>query len=66
MGESRRAARGARLDERRPGSGLGLAIVDELVLLYGGNLTLDDAKPRGLRASVVLPLARNAPPAVAD
>lgn len=56
-------ARGARLDERQPGSGLGLAIADELVLLYGGNLTLDDAKPHGLRASVVLPLAQSAPSA---
>ena len=48
-------ARGRRLDESKPGSGLGLSIVADLVVLYGGTLTLDAARPRGLQASLRLP-----------
>ncbi len=56
-GESRQRAlrRGARLDESKPGSGLGLSIVFELVELYGGSVSLDDATAGGLSAQVYLP-----------
>lgn len=47
--------RGSRLDEQRSGSGLGLSIVADLVALYGGQLTLEQATPHGLRVSVTLP-----------
>ncbi|NSL53941.1 sensor histidine kinase [Uliginosibacterium aquaticum] len=48
--------RGVRLDESTPGSGLGLAIVQDLVLLYGGHLELENLpQGHGLRASVSLP-----------
>ncbi len=50
-------ARGARLDESVPGSGLGLAIVQELVGLYGGELSLGTSAPGGLRVVLTLPAA---------
>ena len=48
-------ARGKRLDESKPGSGLGLSIVADLVVLYGGALTLSAAEPTGLDARLRLP-----------
>jgi len=48
-------ARGVRLDEGKPGSGLGLAITRDLVTLYGGNLSLQEARPAGLMVAVTLP-----------
>jgi signal transduction histidine kinase len=48
-------ARGVRLDEAKPGSGLGLAITRDLVGLYGGSLSLQEAKPAGLLVAVTLP-----------
>ena len=48
-------ARGVRLDESVPGTGLGLAIVQDLVGLYGGELSLQPAAGGGLRASLRLP-----------
>lgn len=48
-------ARGRRLDESKPGSGLGLSIVADLVVLYGGSLTLSTAAPTGLDACLRLP-----------
>jgi signal transduction histidine kinase len=42
-------ARGVRLDEAKPGSGLGLAITRDLVSLYGGSLSLQEAHPAGSR-----------------
>jgi signal transduction histidine kinase len=48
-------ARGARLDEAAPGSGLGLAIVRDLVELYGGSLSLEEAEGGGLLARLRLP-----------
>ena len=50
--------RGVRADEAAPGSGFGLAIVRDLVDLYGGTLTLDDAPAGGLRVTLELPGAR--------
>jgi signal transduction histidine kinase len=50
-------ARGVRLDESVPGTGLGLAIVQDLVGLYGGELSLQPAAGGGLRASLRLPAA---------
>jgi len=50
-------ARGFRLDETKPGSGLGLSIVSDLVSLYRGALSLDEAPGGGLRARVTLPSA---------
>ncbi|WP_159996362.1 sensor histidine kinase [Roseomonas sp. 18066] len=49
--------RGVRLDEAKPGSGLGLAITRDLVALYDGSLTLQDARPAGLLVAVTLPLS---------
>ncbi len=59
--ESRQRAlsRGARLDESKPGSGLGLSIVIELVELYGGTITLEDAAAGGLSVQISLPAAEN-------
>ncbi|WP_340638340.1 ATP-binding protein [Salinicola tamaricis] len=48
-------ARGVRLDTSAAGSGLGLAIVEDLMALYGGELTLDRAPLGGLAADVWLP-----------
>jgi signal transduction histidine kinase len=48
-------ARGVRLDEAKPGSGLWLAITRDLVGLYGGSLSLQEAKPAGLLVAVTLP-----------
>lgn len=50
-------ARSVRLDESVPGTGLGLAIVQDLVGLYGGDLTLQPASGGGLRATLRLPAA---------
>jgi signal transduction histidine kinase len=50
-------ARGVRLDEATPGSGLGLAITRDLVSLYGGNLSLQEAHPAGLSVTVSLPVS---------
>lgn len=50
-------ARGVRLDESVPGTGLGLAIVQDLVGLYGGDLSLQPADGGGLRTSLRLPAA---------
>jgi signal transduction histidine kinase len=50
-------ARGVRLDEAKPGSGLGLAITRDLVSLYGGSLSLQEARPAGLSVAVTLPLS---------
>ena len=48
-------ARGVRLDSGPSGSGLGLAIVADLAGLYGGALSLEAARPHGLRAVLTLP-----------
>jgi signal transduction histidine kinase len=50
-------ARGVRLDEAKPGSGLGLAITRDLVGLYGGSLSLQEAHCPGLCVAVTLPLS---------
>ena len=53
---------GARLDTSVPGTGLGLSITNDLVLAYGGTLTLSIAKPLGgLRVSLRIPAAHTAP-----
>jgi signal transduction histidine kinase len=50
-------ARGVRLDEAKPGSGLGLAITRDLVGLYGGSLSLQEAHCPGMCVAVTLPLS---------
>jgi signal transduction histidine kinase len=50
-------SRGKRMDQSVPGSGLGLSIVEELVRVYGGQLTLGTAASGGLSAKLALPLA---------
>jgi signal transduction histidine kinase len=50
-------ARGVRLDEAKPGSGLGLAITRDLVRLYGGSLSLQEAQSPGLCVSLTLPMS---------
>ncbi len=47
--------RGTRLDEATPGTGLGLSIVDDVAVLYGGSIELDDSPLGGLRAVLTLP-----------
>jgi signal transduction histidine kinase len=54
--------RGVRLDEAKPGSGLGLAITRDLVQLYGGTLSLEGARSRGLSVRVLLPQGTLQPP----
>lgn len=61
--ENARAAvleRGTQLDLQMPGHGLGLSIVGELVEIYSGALSFDDAAGGGLRVCLELPAA---PPA---
>jgi signal transduction histidine kinase len=53
--------RGRRLDERVPGSGLGLSIVVDIAELYGGALTLEQARIGGLCARLELPAAKVLP-----
>jgi signal transduction histidine kinase len=55
--EAREAAlvAGRRLDERGDGHGFGLSITRELAELYGGTLTLDEAKGGGLAVTLSLP-----------
>jgi signal transduction histidine kinase len=53
--------RGRRLDERVPGSGLGLSIVVDIAELYGGALTLEQARLGGLCARLDLPAAKALP-----
>ena len=47
---------GASADEPSPGGGQGLRIVREVARRHGGQLQLANALPKGLRASVLLPL----------
>jgi signal transduction histidine kinase len=49
---------GERLDDQVPGSGLGLPIVRDLAHLYGGDISLNNSTPGGLRATLTLPSAR--------
>jgi signal transduction histidine kinase len=55
-------ARFTRRDDARDrdsgGAGLGLAIARELVVRHGGRITLDDASPHGLAATVRLPASQ--------
>ncbi len=50
--------RGERFDESKPGSGLGLSIVNDIATLYKGSFTLELSALGGLRAVLVLPLAK--------
>ncbi len=47
--------RGKRLDEHVPGTGLGLAIARDIVELYGGQASLEEAKLGGLAVILLLP-----------
>ncbi|MHB0766692.1 sensor histidine kinase [Stutzerimonas sp. NM35] len=53
-------ARGARLDERAEGHGLGLGIVRDMLTTWNGQLALERGSRGGLRASIRLPLPRQA------
>ncbi|GAB2854410.1 PAS domain-containing sensor histidine kinase [Nocardioides pacificus] len=46
--------------------GLGLAVAHTVAVAHGGTLTLEDAEPHGLHASLCLPLAEPAPCLNAD
>jgi signal transduction histidine kinase len=61
---SRVVERFVRLEPSRslPGSGLGLSLVSAVAHLHGGTLRLEDNAP-GLRASLVIPVAAQPPPA---
>lgn len=48
---------GIKMDETVPGDGFGLTIANELVQLYGGKISLKNARPAGLRQSISLPRA---------
>ena len=48
--------RGKRLDETVPGSGLGLSIISDIISIYGGTLTLGEARIGGLKVEVELPV----------
>jgi signal transduction histidine kinase len=50
--------RGQRLDENLPGSGLGLSIVADLAHLYEGGFHLEASSKGGLRAELLLPVAK--------
>ncbi len=54
---ARVAQAGTRLDEAGDGHGFGLSIARELVALYGGVMTLDDAAGGGLSVVLLLPAA---------
>ena len=47
-------SRGVRLEDEGRGDGLGLAIVSDIVVAYGGSISLSEASP-GLRVSIFLP-----------
>ncbi len=47
--------RGQRADEQVEGHGIGLSMVQEILLLYGGELRIDDSALGGARMTVVLP-----------
>jgi two-component system sensor histidine kinase PhoQ len=47
--------RGTRLDEQQSGQGIGLSVVNELVLLYGGSIQIDQSALGGTRIAVGLP-----------
>src|SRR3569623_167107 len=49
--------RGVRDDTRHPGHGIGLAIVQDIVRLYGGELTIDTGVLGGAQLTVALPRA---------
>lgn len=51
--------RGFRLDEATPGSGLGLNIVSEMAHSYRGQLTLEESKMGGLKATLILQRSRS-------
>lgn len=51
-----RFARGERADESTPGTGLGLALVAEHARLHGGQVSVEDAAPRGARFVIELPI----------
>jgi len=46
--------RGVRLDSQTPGHGLGLHIVKGIVEAYNGELSVQDASPKGTRFTVTL------------
>ncbi|MGR5421144.1 ATP-binding protein [Vibrio sp. PNB22_4_1] len=50
--------RGYRLDETTPGSGLGLNIVSEMAHSYRGQLSLEESKMGGLKATLILQRSR--------
>jgi signal transduction histidine kinase len=46
--------RGGRADQTTPGTGLGLAIASDILEIYGAELQIENAAPRGLRVRIQL------------
>ena len=57
--QARVVQRGVRADQSTPGHGLGLAMVQDTVLLYGGELKLENGARGGLAVSLCFPENRS-------
>lgn len=51
--------RGQRADEKQEGQGLGLALVQDIMMAYGGELSLTVSPLGGLRVKLLFPISKN-------